>query len=93
MITAEEWTAAHPEGTPVKAWPGTRDDIGQPISGTVRSGAWDLCGSLVAMVTGRSGGIHTAHIECDAKCDVCKRAWADERAKRRRNDRKRAGAR
>lgn len=92
MITAEQWTAAHPEGTPVKCWPGTREPSDIPHVGTVRSIAWQVGGgSLIAKVTGRAGGIHIAHIECDAKCATCTEAWAAERRARAARDARRRG--
>lgn len=61
---AEAFDAAHPVGTPVLAWPGTRDD--EPIRTRTRTGAWVLGGhTAVVMVDGVAGGIALTHIEHD----------------------------
>lgn len=64
-MTAEQWNAAHPVGTPVRYWP-----IWPPIESVpavdtrTRSEAWALGdGTAVVMVEGRSGGVALSHIE------------------------------
>ncbi|QVJ00379.1 hypothetical protein KGD82_16595 [Nocardiopsis eucommiae] len=60
--TAEAWNAAYPPGTPVLAWPGTRDE--QPVRTRTRSVAWELgSGHPVAMVDSHAGGIHLTHLQ------------------------------
>jgi hypothetical protein len=59
---AVAWNAAHPVGTPVLAWPGTRDD--EPLVTRTRTPAWTLGhGAAVVSVEGRSGGIALTHIQ------------------------------
>ncbi|HXH77289.1 hypothetical protein [Nocardioides sp.] len=61
---AEEFNAAYPSGTPVLAWPGTRDE--EPISTRTRYSAWVLgSGEPVVTVIGTAGGIYLDHIEHD----------------------------
>jgi hypothetical protein len=60
--TADQWNATHPVGTPVHAWPGSRDD--KPIATHTRTPAWTLGhGAAVVSVEGYAGGIRLAHIE------------------------------
>jgi hypothetical protein len=60
--TADQWNAAHPVGTPVLAWPATRDD--PPMATRTRTPAWTLGhGDVVVSVEGYTGGIRLAHIE------------------------------
>jgi hypothetical protein len=62
MITADQWNAAHPVGTPVLAWPGFLDD--EPLSTRTRTPAWTLGhGDVVVSVDGYAGGIVLDHIE------------------------------
>ncbi|MFD9950560.1 hypothetical protein ACFWYW_57470 [Nonomuraea sp. NPDC059023] len=59
---ATAWNAVHPVGTPVLAWPGTRDD--EPLVTRTRTPAWTLGhGAAVVSVEGRSGGINLTHIQ------------------------------
>ncbi|MFB4265360.1 hypothetical protein [Nonomuraea sp. GTA35] len=59
---AVAWNTAHPVGTPVLAWPGTRDD--EPLMTRTRTPAWTLGhGAAVVSVEGRSGGIALTHIQ------------------------------
>lgn len=59
-----EWNFTFPPGTPVLAWPGTRDE--QPLRTRTRSGAWVLgSGEPVVSVVGHAGGIHLGHVEPD----------------------------
>jgi hypothetical protein len=60
--TADQWNAAHPIGTPVHAWPATRND--KPMATRTRTSAWTLGhGEAVVSVEGYAGGIRLAHIE------------------------------
>lgn len=59
---AVAWSAVHPVGTPVLAWPGTRDD--EPFVTCTRTPAWTLGhGAAVVSVEGRAGGIALTHIQ------------------------------
>lgn len=61
---ATAFNFANPPGSPVLAWPGTRDQ--EPLRTRTRSGAWVLPeGQPVVMVKGYAGGIHLDHIEPD----------------------------
>lgn len=63
-VTAEEWNAAHPVGTPVLAYPLTRDD--EPLRTRTRRPAWTLGhGMPVVSVEGHAGGIALTHIDLD----------------------------
>lgn len=56
------WNTVHPVGTPVLAWPGTRDD--EPLTTRTRTRAWTLGhGAAVVSVEGRAGGIALTHIQ------------------------------
>jgi len=60
--TADQWNAAHPVGTPVLAWPASRDD--EPMTTRTRTPAWTLGhGTAVVSVEGYTGGISLGHIE------------------------------
>jgi len=60
--TAEQWNELHPLGTPVLAWPGSRDD--QPMTTRTRTAAWTLGhGQAVVSVEGCTGGISLGHVE------------------------------
>ncbi|WP_436759374.1 hypothetical protein [Streptosporangium sp. V21-05] len=64
-MTADDWNALHPIGTPVLAWPGTRDD--EPLTTRTRTPAWTLGhGAPVVSVEGVAGGIFLTHIEAVA---------------------------
>lgn len=61
--TAREWNAVHPVGTPVTyepVLPPVADVV--PVHTRTRSEAWDLCGTPVVMVEGRTGGVALAHL-------------------------------
>lgn len=61
-MTAEEFNAAYPVGTPVAAFPITRDE--QPLLTVTRSAAWELGhGAAVVAVDGYAGGIALTHID------------------------------
>lgn len=61
-MTADQWNERHPVGTPVRAWPGSRDD--SPMITRTRSIAWTLGhGVSVVSVAGHAGGIALTHIE------------------------------
>lgn len=61
-MTADEFNAAHPIGTPVIAFPGTRD--GRALRTRTRTPAWRLGGHTdVVAVEGYAGGIALTHIE------------------------------
>jgi hypothetical protein len=60
--TADAWNSAYPVGTPVFAWPGTRDDT--PLWTRTRTLAWDLAsGHPVAAVDDYPGGILLTHLQ------------------------------
>lgn len=48
----EEWNRKYPEGTRVNV----TDDFGEVTEQVTRSIAWDVCGSAVVMISGRTGG-------------------------------------
>ncbi len=59
---AEAWNAVHPVGTPVNAYPQTRQD--EPLLTRTRSEAWALGhGEPVVMVEGYAGGIALTHVD------------------------------
>lgn len=61
-MTADDWNAAHPDGTPVTAYPGTRND--EPLYTRTRSAAWTLGhGEPVVAVEGCAGGIALTHVD------------------------------
>ncbi|MEV4181658.1 hypothetical protein AB0J28_09445 [Streptosporangium canum] len=61
-MTADDWNATYPVGTPVLAWPGTLKD--EPMATRTRTPAWTLGhGAAVVSVEGRSGGIALTHVE------------------------------
>ncbi|MGW1433092.1 hypothetical protein ACWD6K_31290 [Streptomyces sp. NPDC002431] len=61
-MTADEWNRRYPVGTPVLAYPGTRDD--EPLDTVTRSRAWTLGhGAAVVSVEGAAGGIHLTHVD------------------------------
>ncbi|MEU9793801.1 hypothetical protein AB0E27_24765 [Streptomyces sparsogenes] len=62
MTTATEWNALYPTGTPVTAYPLTRNDA--PLTTRTRSVAWTLGhGEPVVMVEGYAGGIALSHVD------------------------------
>lgn len=63
--TAESWNAAHPVGTAVRYWPIYPPSEGfPPEDTTTRSEAWTLGdGSVVVLVSGKTGGVHLSHVE------------------------------
>lgn len=73
-LTAEQWNASHPVGTPVTAYPGVRpEDPAAPDLCTVlttqtRTPAWTLGhGEPVVSVDGYAGGISLEHIDLRAE--------------------------
>lgn len=61
-MTADQWNANYPIGTPVFAWPGARDEA--PLATRTRASAWTLGhGEPVVSVQGYAGGISLDHIE------------------------------
>ncbi|MFB6813064.1 hypothetical protein ACFCV8_00755 [Streptomyces sp. NPDC056347] len=61
-MTADEWNARHPVGTPVLAYPGTRD--AEPLDTVTRTPAWTLGhGAAVVSVEGEAGGICLTHVD------------------------------
>lgn len=64
-MTADEWNAAHPVGTPVRYWPVLPPHPGiEPLDTVTRSEAWTLGhGEPVASVKGRTGGVLLSHLE------------------------------
>ena len=61
-MTADEWNAKYPVGTPVTVYPGTRDDA--PLYTYTRSEAWTLGhGAAVVSVEGYIGGILLTHVD------------------------------
>lgn len=60
-MTADEFNAAHPVGTRVLAFPGSRD--GRALYTRTRTPAWNLSGHPVVSVEGYPGGIALTHIE------------------------------
>jgi len=71
-LTADQFNAAHPLGTPVIAYPGIRPEYAAEIGTTdyprlvtrTRSAAWNLGhGEPVVMVDGFAGGISLEHID------------------------------
>ncbi|MGW3164781.1 hypothetical protein ACWC9Q_18295 [Streptomyces sp. NPDC001142] len=61
-MTADEWNARYPVGTPVLAYPDTRDD--EPLDTVTRTPAWTLGhGAAVVSVEGESGGICLTHVD------------------------------
>jgi len=60
-MTAEEWNAAHPEGTPVFYRPLRSSPDG--VETKTRSPAWALgSGDVVVAVEGRAGGVAIDHL-------------------------------
>jgi hypothetical protein len=68
-MTADEFNALYPVGTPVVAYPLTRPEDGNPhffkrLDTTTRTPAWTLGdGEPVVSVVGYSGGICLTHID------------------------------
>lgn len=61
---ADHWTQEHPPGTPVLAWPGTRDV--EPLVTRTRSSAWVMSiDDVVVQVDGYPGGIAITHVDHD----------------------------
>lgn len=61
-MTADEWNARYPVGTPVTAFPVTRDDEG--LTTVTRTPAWTLGhGAAVVSVDGYAGGICLTHVD------------------------------
>lgn len=63
-LTAEQFNAAHPVGTPVRYWP--QDRLGEATDSRTRTPAWTLgSGHAVVSVEGASGGIALSHVLVD----------------------------
>lgn len=61
---AYDFQAANPTGSPVLAWPGTRDD--EPLRTRTRLSAWVLAsGEPVVTVRGHAGAIALTHVDPD----------------------------
>lgn len=61
-MNAAEWNALYPVGTPVAAFPITRDE--PPFLTTTRTPAWELGhGAAVVSVDGYAGGIALSHVD------------------------------
>lgn len=62
LMTADEWNAKYPVGTPVTVYPDTRAD--EPLYTYTRSPAWTLGhGAAVVLVSGYTGGIVLSHVD------------------------------
>ena len=59
-MTPDEFNAAHPIGTPVLAFPGTRE--GRGMLTRTRTPAWTIGEHTVVSVEGYAGGIALTHI-------------------------------
>lgn len=59
-MTADEFNTAHTIGTPVIAFPGTRD--GRGMLSRTRTPAWTIGEHAVVSVEGHAGGIALTHI-------------------------------
>lgn len=59
-LTADEWNHRHPVGTPVRFQPVL--GIEEYETTATRSEAWELCGTAVVMIEGRSGGCAIDHM-------------------------------
>ena len=63
--TEGSWNSTYPVGTAVRYWPvyPPSDSI-PPVDTKTRSEAWTLGdGSVVVMISGKSGGVRLSHIE------------------------------
>ena len=65
-LTAEQWNALYPVGTPVRYWP-IRSRWGrpggEPRDTKTRSVAWDIpSGSTVVLCEGQAGGLDVQHL-------------------------------
>ena len=59
-----DFNNANPPGTPVLAWPGTRDE--EPLRTRTRHSAWPIAGTEPCVsVLGYAGGIALTHIDVD----------------------------
>jgi hypothetical protein len=80
-VTADEWNALYPVGTPVTAYPMVRPehpaaDLCKRLETVTRSRAWNLGhGAPVVAVEGYSGGIHLTHV--DPSCPTCRGTFED----------------
>lgn len=63
-MTAEEWNARYPVGTPVRYWSGVMEGPG--VESVTRSEAWYCSGAPVVAVKGKAGGISLTHIRLAA---------------------------
>lgn len=63
-MTAAQWNAACPVGTPVRYWPIYPPISVPPIDTRTRSEAWALGdGTVVVLIEGKSGGMALCNIE------------------------------
>ena len=61
-MNANEWNARYPVGTPVAAFPITRDE--EPLLTVTRTPAWNLGhGVPVVAVEGYAGGVALTHVD------------------------------
>lgn len=61
-MTADEWNAAHPVGTPVRFWPVMPKREGEAVDTVTRSEAWTSSRAIV-LVKGIAGGVALSHLE------------------------------
>ncbi|MEU2510211.1 hypothetical protein ABZ621_36740 [Streptomyces sp. NPDC007863] len=86
-MTADEWNALYPVGTPVVAYPSCRPEYDAVTAAkyrlvtVTRSRAWNLGhGAPVVAVDGYAGGIHLTHVDPLAtvpRCPVCRGTFED----------------
>ena len=62
MITIEQAAIKFPVGTPVKYYP-LLSNKSNFHEGVIRTEPWMLCGSVVASMSGKSGGLDVEHLE------------------------------
>lgn len=60
-MTADDFNATYPVGTPVRYWPGIRR--GDGTASRTRTPAWDIAQTPVVSVEGYPGGIALTHID------------------------------
>lgn len=71
-VNAQEWNERVPVGTPVTAFPLTRDDAS--LETRTRSVAWELGhGEPVVLVDGHVGGIYLTHVDVAEAGEPCDR--------------------
>lgn len=66
-MTADEWNAAHPVGTPVRYWPVMPKREGEAVDTVTRSEAWSpmerSSSRAIVLVKGIAGGVALSHLE------------------------------